>query len=108
MHTYIHTQSLSLSLTYSQTHKMRSGQINRHIIHTYLHTHRLFRCEVGSNQFHMHTYKHAHTHTHTHTHTNTDLSDEERERINFDHPDSLETDLMVEHLKQLLKGNAVE
>ena len=47
-------------------------------------------------------------HTHTHTHTNTDLSDEERERINFDHPDSLETDLMVEHLKQLLKGNAVE
>lgn len=28
-----------------------------------------------------------------------DLSDEERDAINFDHPESLETELMVEHLK---------
>jgi len=38
----------------------------------------------------------------------TDLSAAERERINFDHPDSLETDLMVKHLSQLLEGKAVE
>lgn len=36
-----------------------------------------------------------------------DLSDEERDKINFDHPDSLETELMVEHLSELLEGNAV-
>jgi uridine kinase len=33
---------------------------------------------------------------------------EERQRINFDHPDSLETDLLVEHVKQLKAGNAIE
>jgi len=37
-----------------------------------------------------------------------DLSDQERDKINFDHPDSLETDLMVSHLHQLLDGHAVE
>ncbi len=33
---------------------------------------------------------------------------EERTRQNFDHPDSLETTLLVEHLKQLRQGQAVE
>lgn len=33
---------------------------------------------------------------------------EERARFNFDHPDALETDLMVEHLDRLLAGEPVE
>jgi uridine kinase len=33
---------------------------------------------------------------------------EERARINFDHPDSLETDLMVRHLRELIAGRAIE
>lgn len=33
---------------------------------------------------------------------------EERTRINFDHPDSLETSLLVEHLRCLKQGIAVE
>ena len=37
-----------------------------------------------------------------------DLSDGERDQINFDHPDSLETELMVHDLKQLLAGKPVE
>jgi uridine kinase len=37
-----------------------------------------------------------------------DLSLEERRKINFDHPDSLETDLLVEHICQLKQGKAVE
>ncbi|MCP5094747.1 MAG: uridine kinase [Chloroflexi bacterium] len=36
------------------------------------------------------------------------LSLEERAKLNFDHPDSLETRLMIKHIKQLLKGNVVE
>ncbi len=36
------------------------------------------------------------------------LSAEERARINFDHPDSLETDLLVEHLDRLRDGQGVE
>lgn len=32
----------------------------------------------------------------------------ERARINYDHPDSLETDLLIEHLKALRAGMAVE
>ena len=32
----------------------------------------------------------------------------ERARINYDHPDALETDLLAEHLKALRDGNAVE
>ncbi len=32
----------------------------------------------------------------------------ERARINFDHPDSLETDLMVRHLRELIAGRAIE
>lgn len=33
---------------------------------------------------------------------------QERDLINFDHPESLETELMVEHLQQLITGNAVD
>lgn len=33
---------------------------------------------------------------------------EERKKVNYDHPDSLETDLLVEHLKRLKKGEAVD
>ncbi|MEI6667154.1 MAG: uridine kinase [Acidobacteriota bacterium] len=33
---------------------------------------------------------------------------EERAALNYDHPDSLETDLMVTHLNQLREGRAVE
>ena len=33
---------------------------------------------------------------------------EERKKVNYDHPDSLETDLMVEHLKKLKRGEAVD
>lgn len=33
---------------------------------------------------------------------------EERKKVNYDHPDSLETDLLVEHLKQLKAGIAVD
>jgi uridine kinase len=36
------------------------------------------------------------------------LSSEERTRINFDHPDSLDTPLLVEHIKQLQQGLSVE
>lgn len=36
------------------------------------------------------------------------LPAEARARINFDHPDALESDLLVEHLKILLSGQAVE
>ena len=40
-----------------------------------------------------------------------DLSDlplEDRAKVNYDHPDSLETDLLVDHLRELLAGNTVE
>lgn len=36
------------------------------------------------------------------------ISPEERQKINFDHPDSLEFSLLIDHLEQLKKGNAVE
>lgn len=36
------------------------------------------------------------------------LSYEQRQLVNFDHPNSLETELMVEHLLQLRAGHAVE
>jgi uridine kinase len=32
----------------------------------------------------------------------------ERARINFDHPDALETDLMVRHLRDLIAGRSIE
>ena len=36
------------------------------------------------------------------------LPSEERARINYDHPDSLETSLLVSHLESLMKGRSVE
>lgn len=36
-----------------------------------------------------------------------ELSFEERTKINFDHPNSIDFDLLVEHLKQLKDGNVV-
>ncbi|MCI6100022.1 MAG: uridine kinase [Selenomonas sp.] len=37
-----------------------------------------------------------------------DLPFEDRQKINYDHPDSLETDLLIEHLKVLREGKAIE
>lgn len=37
-----------------------------------------------------------------------DLSFEERTRVNYDHPDSLETELVVEHLERLRSGLAID
>jgi uridine kinase len=37
-----------------------------------------------------------------------DLSLEERSKVNYDHPESLETPLMVEHLRQLRAGQPVD
>ena len=39
---------------------------------------------------------------------NIDISLEERQKINFDHPDSVEFELLINHLKQLKKGIPVE
>lgn len=36
------------------------------------------------------------------------LPESERARINFDHPDALETSLLVEHLEALREGRAIE
>ncbi len=38
---------------------------------------------------------------------NSDLSLEERRKKNFDHPDSIEFDLMIEHVKKLKRGEAI-
>lgn len=37
-----------------------------------------------------------------------DLTFEERTRVNYDHPKSLETELLIEHLKSLRSGLAIE
>jgi uridine kinase len=37
-----------------------------------------------------------------------DLSFEERSRINYDHPDAFETDLIIDHLRKLRNGEAVD
>ena len=37
-----------------------------------------------------------------------ELSLAERRKLNYDHPDSLETDLLVKHLKQLKAGKTIE
>ncbi len=37
-----------------------------------------------------------------------ELSFEERSKINYDHPDSLESDLLVEHLKMLKAGKSID
>src|SRR5699024_10916301 len=36
------------------------------------------------------------------------LTYDERTKINFDHPQSIDFDLLVEHLKELKKGNPIE
>ena len=36
-----------------------------------------------------------------------DISFEERKKINYDHPDSLETELLKEHLEQLKNGQSI-
>jgi len=36
------------------------------------------------------------------------LTPEQRARVNFDHPDSLETELLIEHLRALQLGQAIE
>lgn len=37
-----------------------------------------------------------------------DMTYEERSRLNYDHPNSFDTDLMIEHLKLLKSGKSVE
>jgi uridine kinase len=37
-----------------------------------------------------------------------DLSLEQRNQVNYDHPEALETSLLVEHLQHLKAGNAIE
>ena len=37
-----------------------------------------------------------------------DIPIEERETINYDHPDALEIDLLVSHLRSLLEGKSIE
>ena len=37
-----------------------------------------------------------------------DMTMEQRRQVNYDEPDALETDLMVEHLDQLRRGEAIE
>ncbi len=39
---------------------------------------------------------------------NRDISMEERRKINFDHPESIEFDLLVQHMKLLREGKAIE
>jgi uridine kinase len=36
------------------------------------------------------------------------LSADQRDRINFDHPDSLETELLVRHIHQLISGESID
>ena len=36
-----------------------------------------------------------------------DLPFEERKKVNYDHPDAFETELLLEHLKELKKGNSI-
>ena len=36
-----------------------------------------------------------------------DLPLEERAKLNYDHPDSIETSLLIKHLKELKKGNSI-
>ena len=37
-----------------------------------------------------------------------ELSLEERSKVNYDHPDSLETELLIEHLGMLSKGSSID
>ena len=37
-----------------------------------------------------------------------DIPFEERKRLNYDHPDSFNTDLMIEHIRKLMDGESIE
>ena len=37
-----------------------------------------------------------------------ELTYEERTKLNYDHPDAFDTDMMIEHLQQLREGHAIE
>lgn len=37
-----------------------------------------------------------------------DIPFEERKKLNYDHPDALETDLLIEHIKRLRNGESIE
>lgn len=37
-----------------------------------------------------------------------DIPFEERKRLNYDHPDSFDTDLMIEHIRKLMNGESIE
>ena len=37
-----------------------------------------------------------------------DISFEDRKKLNYDHPDSFDTDLMIGHIKQLINGESIE
>ena len=37
-----------------------------------------------------------------------DIPFEERKRLNYDHPDSFDTDLMIEHIRKLMEGESIE
>lgn len=37
-----------------------------------------------------------------------DMTYEERAKLNYDHPDSLETDLLIKHIKELKKGHEID
>ena len=39
---------------------------------------------------------------------NSNISVEERKRINFEHPDAIEFDLLLNHINELKKGNSIE
>ncbi|SES71159.1 uridine kinase [[Clostridium] polysaccharolyticum] len=40
--------------------------------------------------------------------SNDHLTYEERTKLNYDHPDAFDTELLIEHVKQLKRGNAIE
>ena len=40
--------------------------------------------------------------------SNDHLTYEERTKLNYDHPDAVDTELLIEHLKQLKEGKAIE
>lgn len=40
--------------------------------------------------------------------SNDHLTYEERTKLNYDHPDAFDTELLIEHLKQLKEGKAIE
>lgn len=39
--------------------------------------------------------------------SHSDLSFDERKKLNYDHPNAFDTDMLVEHLTQLKKGNSI-